>query len=182
MGDQDDGVGVGGEVLFEPVAGFQVQVVGRLVEQQQVGFGEQQLGKRDAHLPPAGEFLGPALPVPLRKPQAGEHDAGLRFHGIPVARAKLAFRVVKAVGHLPVFGAIRVQFGHAMGELLLLVFERAQIVEHGHAFGKHGTAGKRQAFLRQVAEGVPVPLAPTSPARSLGVTSQSAFSKRILGP
>ena len=29
---------------------------------------------------------------------------------------------------------------------------------------------------------LPVPLAPTMPARSLGVTSQSTFSKRILGP
>jgi hypothetical protein len=28
----------------------------------------------------------------------------------------------------------------------------------------------------------PVPFAPTMPTRSLGVTSQSTFSKRILGP
>src|SRR5689334_9581822 len=29
---------------------------------------------------------------------------------------------------------------------------------------------------------LPVPLAPTMPTRSLGVTSQSRFSKRVLGP
>ncbi len=29
---------------------------------------------------------------------------------------------------------------------------------------------------------LPVPLAPTMPARSLGVTSQSRFSKSVLGP
>ena len=39
------------------------------------------------------------------------------------------------------------------GEVFLLVFERAQVGEDGHAFGEHGAAGKREAFLRQVADG-----------------------------
>ncbi len=40
-----------------------------------------------------------------------------------------------------------------MGQVLLLLFERAQVGEHGHALGEDGAAGERQAFLRQVAEG-----------------------------
>jgi hypothetical protein len=60
---------------------------------------------------------------------------------------------VEAVRHLGVFGAGGVELGHAMGELFLLDFEVAQIGKDGHAFGEDAAAGKRQAVLRQVAEG-----------------------------
>jgi hypothetical protein len=49
----DHGVGVLGEIALEPVASIEVQVVGRLVEEQQVRAPEQQLGEGDAHLPAA---------------------------------------------------------------------------------------------------------------------------------
>jgi hypothetical protein len=45
--DEDDGVRVVGEVLLEPVARLEVEMVGRLVEQQQVGPSEQQLRQRE---------------------------------------------------------------------------------------------------------------------------------------
>jgi hypothetical protein len=38
-------------------------VVGRLVEQEQAGLLQQQLGERDAHLPAARKLLSPAAPV-----------------------------------------------------------------------------------------------------------------------
>ena len=61
--DEDDGVRVGVQVLLEPVARLEIEVVRRLVEQQQVRLAEQQLGERDAHLPAAGERLGRPLEV-----------------------------------------------------------------------------------------------------------------------
>ena len=61
--DEDHRVRIGVEVLLEPVARFEIEVVGRLVEQQQVRLAEQQLGQRDAHLPAAGERLGRPLEV-----------------------------------------------------------------------------------------------------------------------
>ena len=61
--DEDDRVRVGDEVLLEPVARVEIEVVGRLVEQQQVRLAEQQLRERDAHLPAAGERLGRPLEV-----------------------------------------------------------------------------------------------------------------------
>ena len=44
------------------------------------------------------------------------------------------------------------------------------------------TAGLRRLASSRSGVDLPVPLAPTIPVRSLGVTSQSAFSNRILGP
>ena len=51
--DEDDGVRILREILLEPVARFQVEVVGRFVEQQQAGTSEQQLRQRNPHLPAA---------------------------------------------------------------------------------------------------------------------------------
>ena len=63
VGDQDVGEGVAEQVRFEPVAGFEIEVVGRLVEQQHVGLLQEKLRERDAHLPAAGKFFGAAGPV-----------------------------------------------------------------------------------------------------------------------
>ena len=45
------------QVVLKPVARLEVEMVGRLIEQQQTRFCQQQLGERDAHLPSAGELL-----------------------------------------------------------------------------------------------------------------------------
>ena len=58
--DENDRVGIGAEIFLEPVAGLEIEVVGRLVEQQQVRPSEQQLGERDSHLPAAGERFAAA--------------------------------------------------------------------------------------------------------------------------
>ena len=55
MGHGDDGAVVGGEVLLEPQHRLGVEVVGGLVEQQQVGLLEEQLAQGDAAALTAGE-------------------------------------------------------------------------------------------------------------------------------
>ena len=68
--DQHKRVGIVAEILFQPVAGFEIKMVGGLVQQQQVGLLQQQLDQRDAHLPAAGKFFGLPGPVFLAKAQA----------------------------------------------------------------------------------------------------------------
>ncbi len=67
MGDGDDRPPVVLEVLLEPGDGLGVEVVGRLVEQQQVGSAEQQPAERDAAPLATGE-LGD-VGVRRRQPQ-----------------------------------------------------------------------------------------------------------------
>ena len=55
MGDRDDRALVLGEVALEPVDRLGVEVVRRLVEQQQVGRAQQQATERDAAALAAGE-------------------------------------------------------------------------------------------------------------------------------
>ena len=56
VGDRDDGAGVLGQVLLQPEHALGVEVVGRLVEQQQVGLLQQQLAQRDPAPLTAGEL------------------------------------------------------------------------------------------------------------------------------
>ncbi len=50
MGDHDDGAGIIAQMMLEPGHAFGIEMVGRLVEQENVGLGEQQLAKRHAAL------------------------------------------------------------------------------------------------------------------------------------
>ena len=64
-----------GKVGLQPHGRFQVQVVGRLVQQQEIGPGEQGASQCHAHAPAAGKFrTGPRL-CRLVETQAGQ-DAG----------------------------------------------------------------------------------------------------------
>ena len=55
MGNRDDGTLVGLQVLLQPEHGLCVQVVGGLVEQQQVGLLQQQLAQCHAAALTTGE-------------------------------------------------------------------------------------------------------------------------------
>ncbi len=55
MGDGDDGARVLLEVLLEPLDALGVEVVGGLVEEQQVGLLEQELAQRHPALLPTGQ-------------------------------------------------------------------------------------------------------------------------------
>ena len=61
--DQDDPAFVILQVFFEPVARLDIQMVGRLVEHQEVGPLQQQFGQRDAHPDAAGELGDVALQI-----------------------------------------------------------------------------------------------------------------------
>ncbi len=142
----------------------------------------------------------------LPKAQAAEHGAHLRIEGVSVAGLEFVLDALVALGDLRIFRRRVVDFGHARGQVFHLLLHGAQFVEHRHAFGENAAAGERKPVLRQIAgadalggaegavvEGLhparifssvdlPVPFAPTSPTRSLGVISQSAPSKRSLWP
>ena len=57
VGDDQHGAGEFAQMLFEPGHGFGVEMVGRLVEQQQVGLAQQQRAERHAALLAARELV-----------------------------------------------------------------------------------------------------------------------------
>ena len=76
VADQQHGPVVGGQEGLEPLDALKVEVVGGLVEQQEVGMAQQQLRERDAHLPAARELLGRLVEVLDGKAEAAEDLTG----------------------------------------------------------------------------------------------------------
>src|SRR5271157_1046568 len=153
MRDQHVRVRIPKQILLKPVAGFEIKVVRRLVEQQQVRFRQQQLGKRDAHLPAAGELFCVTSPVFLDEAQTVEDGANLRIEGVAVLHAEFAGDALIPVRYLRIFAGGVIEFAHLVSEVLHLLLQRAQAAEHGHAFVENRTAGELQAVLREVAVG-----------------------------
>ena len=120
------------------------------VEQQQVGFLQEELGEGEAHLPSAGEFVGQARPVFFGKAQAHEYASDFGLDGVAVASAELVLEAMVAVGDRGVLGAGVVEFRHAMGQGLQFHFHGAEVIEDGHAFGEDTATGEREAVLREI--------------------------------
>jgi hypothetical protein len=72
VGDHQHRAGIFGEVVFEPVDRFRVEVVGGFVEQQDVGLLDQQAGQRDAALLTARKIVDG--PVARRAAQRFHRD------------------------------------------------------------------------------------------------------------
>ena len=77
VADDQDRRGAGLEVVGEPQDAFEVEVVRRLVEEQEVGLGKKHGGERDAHAPAAGE-LGRARDFAPPRRSRGRLGSGLR--------------------------------------------------------------------------------------------------------
>ena len=114
MGDGQDRARVGGEVLLQPQHALGVEVVGRLVEQQQVGLGQQQLAQRDA--------------APLATGQVGDRlvrrRAAQRVHrllelGVDVPRVG-GVELLLELAHL-LHQLVGVVGGHQLGDLVVPV-------------------------------------------------------------
>ena len=109
-------------------------MVGGLVEEQQIGFGEQKLGQRNAHLPSAGELIGLPRPILFAEAEAGEHAAYLRVERVAVERVKAILQHGIALGGGLVLGAFVVQLGQLAGQPLDFALHLVQLVEYGEAF------------------------------------------------
>ena len=97
VGDQDVAEGVSLEVVLEPVACFEIQVIRGLVQKQEIGLGQQQLGQRDAHLPAARELIGLPQPVFLGETEAGEHGPHLGVERIAIKGVEALLQAAKNV-------------------------------------------------------------------------------------
>ena len=70
MRDHDDCAAVGLQIGLEPLEGGEIEVVGRLVEHEQFGVGEQQPRERQTGLFPAREGVAGGVRVLVRKAHA----------------------------------------------------------------------------------------------------------------
>ena len=143
---------VGVQVLLEPVARLEVEVVGRLVEEQQVRLPEQQLRERDSHLPAAGEGFGRPLEVAGLEAQTLQDGRGFQLDAVPVVDAEAVLQIAVAVQHRVVLGLRNRLVAEPPLERVHLRLHRQQLAEGAGRFVEHRPAGVVEAVLRQVAD------------------------------
>ncbi len=141
MRDHQDGAGVVQQVALEPEQGDEIEVVGRLVEHQQIRLHDEELGEVGAHHPAAGIFAGGFREVLLLEAETGEDLLRLRLQLVAVERGELILRFAELRG------------GKVAG--FLAFADGAEQADHfrGDADGdlEDGLVGWFAGFLREVA-------------------------------
>ena len=64
---EDENVVVLGQIGFQPAHGLEIQVIGRLVEDEEMRLDEESTGEGDTHAPSTGHVLGRLLHHLLRE-------------------------------------------------------------------------------------------------------------------
>ena len=124
VADDDYRLSVIDEEVFQPLDGLDVQVVGRLVEQQHVGLLEKQLGQLDAHAPTTAEVACGTAEIRTLKAEAQQ---GL-FH---------VFLVVGGIDGVEFFAQRRYLFDELHVAVALVVGTGFQFFVQSFYFGLH---------------------------------------------
>ena len=139
VADDHDGGAIGFQEVFQPHGGFKIKVVRRLVEQQQIGLGEQQRGQRDAHPPAAGVTVQRAVLRCFIKAEADQDAAGARRRRIGIDGDQPLVHFRQAMG-----------IAMAGNEVLLFQHQRVALdIGSHHGFERRRRAGR--GFLRHIA-------------------------------
>ncbi|MOA35061.1 hypothetical protein D3C78_1564860 [compost metagenome] len=104
MRDHDERAGIALEPILQPDDRVQVQVVGGLVQQQQVGRAHQRLRQVQAHAPAAGKAGQRQMHLLLREAQAGQQLLGARMHRVGVGIGQRGVDVAHAQAVFGAFG------------------------------------------------------------------------------
>ena len=148
----EQGTGVGLQKLLKPDNAFEVEVVGGLVHQEDVGASQQHPREGDAHLPPAGECADVAIDLVVLEAEPVEDFAGLSFERVAVQVLIFFLDLAKAVEDFVEFaGAVGIF--HGVLEGFEFVVEVAQPAAAGDGFVEHGAAGHLLDVLPEVADG-----------------------------
>ena len=149
--DDEDGAAIALQIALQPLGRLQVQVVGRLVEQQQVRTLQEQARQAQARALAAAERIGRLVVL-----RAGEAQA--RQHAGDGALPAVAVRLLKGGGQPVVLAREPVKRGRVVVRVGHLVLERAQALLHAKdrlkdllQLAPYGVAGGGHALLGEVA-------------------------------
>ena len=114
MGDQDEGARVVGEEAFEPLHRVDVEVVGGLVEQQEVGVGEQRARQRDARELAAGQRQEVAVEHLVGQAEALDDAAQAAAVGVASRRLETALQLLIRLHRVAQLGTVLGEPGEAL--------------------------------------------------------------------
>ena len=141
--DHQDRAGIIFEIILEPAERFEIQVIGRLIEHQEVGFHDEEPGEVRAHDPTAAHGFGGTMEIGFAEGEAGENALGLR---LVLVTAELGIAAEGVV----VFLGVGAAGAGAVGEN---AHEPAVLGGDGDGEFENGLVAARGGFLREVADG-----------------------------
>jgi hypothetical protein len=97
VADHDQAAAIALEKRLQPNGRFEIEMVRRLVEQQQLGFGEQQRGERHPHAPAAGKRVELLMLRLFGKAEAGEDARGTRRRAMRIDSIQALVNLADAV-------------------------------------------------------------------------------------
>ena len=151
VADEDDRAGVVGQEALQPLDAGEVEVVGRLVEQQHVRVLEQEAGERDAHHPAAGELADVALDVRIGEAEPGEDPASLRLHAVAAERLEPMLEAAVLVDQLRELLVV-VRVLHLGLDVAHPALDAAHLAGAGQYLGQHAATAALRHLLAQVAD------------------------------
>ena len=122
VADDDHGARIVRQMVLEPQRALEIEIVGGLVQQQEIGGGEQGCGEGHPHAPAAGKFLTRPRLVGGRKSQAAEDRSrpGRRRMGVDVDQPGLDFgdpvRIVGGIGFRQQRVALQIGLQHHLDQ------------------------------------------------------------------
>jgi hypothetical protein len=144
VGDEDDGRVEGEQRFLEPLERLDVEVVRRLVEQQQVGLGGERPGERCARELAAGEGLQGAVEVRVDEPEAVDDRACALAPAVAAGGLEARVHVAVAVERGLVAG------GHGRLEAAELLLELERLAAAGQdVLAQRDAALARRALVVQ---------------------------------
>ena len=158
--DQQHLMRIARHIAFQPQCSFQIEIVGRLVEQQQIRLGEKHRRQRHAHAPAAGKGrAGPLLRFCIKaKAVQNGGSTGLRRVGGNIGKAGVdgsdPVRVLRRFRLCHQGGALRVGGQHHFNQAFLRTrrFLR-HLADAGKARHADGAAFTRQIAGDQLEQG-----------------------------
>jgi hypothetical protein len=151
--DEDYRVRIVGEILLEPVARVQIEVVRGFVEQQQARTAQEQLRQRDAHLPAAGERLGRLVQIVGAEPETAQHGRDLEIDAVALETAEGLLQLAVPREHRLVLRQRHVVVAEPPFELRDLRAHVEQRLEGEPRLFDQGASAVSETVLREIADG-----------------------------
>ena len=148
---------------LHPALGIDIEVVGGLIQQKDVGLLQEEPGHRDPHLPAAGKLTAVAQEVVPLKTQSLQDGLYSRLDAGGIKMLKFQFQFSDLLKKIGVGRGSWIEALKLVGKLVDLPLQPLGFGEGGLRFFPERVSGQVNAVLGQVAD--PAPLGFGDPAR-----------------
>ena len=135
--------------LLQPLGGLKVEVVRRLVQQQQIGLGQQQPRQAQAGLFAAGEHPRGLILAALGEAQTRQHALDAAGPLVAAGGLEAIQQVGIAAAQAGIFIRVLVLFGHLGLQRAQALLHLLQWIEHALQLLLHGQVALDVGLLRQ---------------------------------